>query len=666
MAKQAVGSFERHVEKGILGAAALLVFASVGYYLVRSPNTLEINRQAAGPGEIDEQVRDAARSLRAKIQAAKPKTELPEDPLPELTGRTNLLASNGVSLAWPPAVPPMPRVPEVGFKLAGETVLANVLPPSRPQCLFGRSTVDLLPSVAIGEEPYGYEDEEGFFYEPVNWVTVAAVFDRREQQRLCREAGYEPGRRQAYIVGVELQRRRRLPDGTWPEQWEDVPHYAPVLPPFPPEIRLVEFNDQLMADNDSRETVRKYFDLIKDRQVEVLRPFFPEVIHGDKWRLQGFPGLSIKELDAEFLESGEERDYGVEPEPEKKEEEKAKTPRARQKEELARIEALFKQGKLDDALDRATDLKRDPQLLLATERELDKLIPEIEQAIRDRERDRRRNPPTEEEDEEEEIRRMAPRQLIWVHDADLGSVEGGAIYAYRLRVLLYNRYAAAPGELKEPRDAERIFLRGPWSEPSDPVGIPRDTRFFLAAGSARSRDGVKVHIFKWFEGDWVEHKQTVSVGEPIGGEHRVRILLEDGTWDRPIVDFGTGAVVVDIDYDRSVRAQRTSRRDGSIEFEVTDTIALVYADAEGNLHERLLELDRSGTEYKEMKGLVEKPKPKRRTPPKEAGGGRGGGEGGGAAGGGGKGGRGGGKGGRGRGRGRGGGGMSGGGDRGPS
>jgi len=662
MAKQAVGSFERHVEKGVLGVAALLVFVSVGYYGVRSPNSLEINGQPAGPGEIDERVRDAARSLRARIQAAKPKVELPEDPLPELTGRSNLLASNGVSPAWPPAVPLMPRIPDVGFKLAGETVLANVLPPSKPQCLFGRSTVDLVPSVGIGEEPYGYEDEEGFFYEPVNWVTVAVVFDRREQQRLCREAGYEPGRRQAYVVGVELQRRRRLPDGTWPEQWEDEPHYAPVLPPFPPEIQLVEFNDQLVADNDSRETVRKYFDLIKDRQVEVLRPLFPEVIHGDKWRLPSFPGLSIKDLDAEFLEYDDERDYGIEPEPDKKEEEEAKTPRARQKEELARIEALFKQGKLDDALGRATDLKRDPQLLRATEKELEKLIPEIEQAIRDRERGRRRNPPTDEENEEEEIRRMAPRQVIWVHDADHRSVEGGAVYEYRLRVLLYNRYAAAPGELKEPRDAERIFLRGPWSAPSDPVSIPRDTRFFLAAGSPKSRDGVKVHAFKWFEGNWVEHKQTISVGEPIGGEHRVTITLPDGTRDHPPVNFDTGAVVVDIDYDRSVRARRTSRRDGSIKFEVADTIALVYADAEGNLHERLLELDRSDNEYKEMKGLVQKPKPKRRKPPKEAGGGRGGGKGGGMAGGGG---RGGGKGGSGRGKGGRGGGMGGGGGRGP-
>ena len=50
MAKQAVSSIERHVEKGVLGIAALALFASVGYYLVQSPNTIEISNQPTDPG----------------------------------------------------------------------------------------------------------------------------------------------------------------------------------------------------------------------------------------------------------------------------------------------------------------------------------------------------------------------------------------------------------------------------------------------------------------------------------------------------------------------------------------------------------------------------------------------------------------------------------------
>ncbi|MHC4090876.1 MAG: hypothetical protein ACYSVY_11480 [Planctomycetota bacterium] len=652
MAKQAVGPFERHVEKGILGVTALLLFVAVGYYLVRSPNTLEINGQIAGPGEIDDRVRDAARSVRSRIQDAKPQTELPGDPLPELVARSDLLAYAGVSRTWAQPVPLMPSVPDVGFKLAGEATLASVVAPGKPECMLGRSTVDLVPPVGIGEEPE--DDEEGLFYEAVNWVTVASTFDRREQQRLCKLAGYESGRRQAYLAGAELQRRRHLPDGTWSEQWDEVPHYAPVLPPYPPQIGLVEFNEQLVADDASRQIVRRYFDLIKDNQVEVLRPLFPEVIHGDKWRYPLLAGLDIAHLDAEF---DEERDYGVEPEPKKKKEEKPKGQRAREKEQLASIRQLLQEGKLDEAKDLAESMERS-QPLTATKKELKKLIPEIEQAIRDRERDRRRNP-TDDDEEDEETRPISPVQVVWVHDADLGSVESGATYQYRMRVLLYNRYAAAPGELKDPRDAEELLLAGPWSEPSDPVAVPQDTRFFLAQGKAKDRDSVKVHAFKWFEGSWVEHTQTLSVGQHIGGEHRARVLLEDGRIDRPYVNFETGAIVVDIDYDRSVRKRRTGRKDGAIEFETADTVALVYLDAEGNLHERLLELDSKGDDYKDMKQRVQRPKPKRKKPPKEAGGGRGpgGGKGGSAGGGKGRG--------RGRGRGGGGGGMGAGGGRGP-
>ncbi|MCH7813696.1 MAG: hypothetical protein IID40_06710, partial [Planctomycetes bacterium] len=54
MAKQAVNAFERHVEKGVLGVCALLLFASVGLYLVRSPNTVQVGGRVAGPGEADE------------------------------------------------------------------------------------------------------------------------------------------------------------------------------------------------------------------------------------------------------------------------------------------------------------------------------------------------------------------------------------------------------------------------------------------------------------------------------------------------------------------------------------------------------------------------------------------------------------------------------------
>jgi uncharacterized membrane protein YgcG len=199
-------------------------------------------------------------------------------------------------------------------------------------------------------------------------------------------------------------------------------------------------------------------------------------------------------------------------------------------------------------------------------------------------------------------------QVVWAHDADVGSVESGANYQYRTRVLLYNRYAAVPEQLKEPRAAERLFLVGRWSEPSDPVSIPLDTQFFVTSGGSRGDAKVKVDVFKWFEGYWVRENFTVGTGDRIGGKSRARIPDE-----RPMVDFDTGSVVVDIDRDRVVRDRKGRGKDGSFDFDkLGTTVALVYLDPNGHLQERLLSMDKNDESYKAMKDKVWKPEREQR------------------------------------------------------
>jgi hypothetical protein len=271
---------------------------------------------------------------------------------------------------------------------------------------------------------------------------------------------------------------------------------------------------------------------------------------------------------------------------------------------------LRDQGQLDEALELAEDLAE--RATLRTHRtEAQELVEEIEQLKRDRDRERRLRPPSEEE-EAETRRPISPVQVVWGHDAEVGSVESGATYQYRMRVLLYNRYAAVPELLKDPQQAIQTVIVGPWSDPSDPVETPLDTRFFLTSGGRRERDRVKVEVFKWFEGFWVRHNFTVSVGERIGGRKRARIEN-----DNPWVDFDTGCIVLDIDFDRPFRERGTTRKDGSFEFEaVGTTVALVYVDADGDLNERLLDIDRDDPAYKELKGQVFREKKERRVRPR--------------------------------------------------
>ena len=100
MAKQAVSPIERHVEKGVLGVTALVLLSAVAMFLVRSPNTLEMDGQEVGPGEIDDRVRAKAQTVRASINRFKPEVEMPENPLGELRAGEDLLGA----LRWGSAV----------------------------------------------------------------------------------------------------------------------------------------------------------------------------------------------------------------------------------------------------------------------------------------------------------------------------------------------------------------------------------------------------------------------------------------------------------------------------------------------------------------------------------------------------------------------------------
>ncbi|MFQ5490101.1 MAG: hypothetical protein ACE5GE_05200, partial [Phycisphaerae bacterium] len=456
-----------------------------------------------------------------------------------------------------------------------------------------------------------------------------------------------------------------------PEDWEYVRNYAPKIPPDPPEAKLTQADDKLVADAAMRDDVLAYFGLVRDHQLDILRPEFPQAVDGDKWKVWRqplFPGIDVVDLDAEFLDPDGEMERediigfrywedDAEEQPAEPEQKPKKSTRQLEKETLAKIQQLQSAGELDEAYSLAKNLAGSattPKI----KRDAQKLVDDLKLLIADREREREKNPHAEDE-YEDTTRPVSPVQVVWSHDADVGSVESGATYQYRIRALLYNRYAAVPEILKDPHDAEKLFVAGPWSEPSDPVTIPLDTRFFLTRASNKGAGSVRVEVFKWFEGYWVKQTFDVGVGDRIGGKGRARLPNDE----RPMVDFDTGSIVVDLDPRRVFRKRTRKRKDGSIDFDpkVEQTVALVYMTPDGRLQERLLQLDRSDQAYKQMKEKVwkEKRKPKIRTKPARDQAGRGRGPGGGGRG------RGGGRGAGGRRGGR-GGGRSGGGGRGGS
>jgi hypothetical protein len=616
MAKQAVSSLERHVEKAVLGVCGLVLLAAIALFLVASPNKKELGAETATPATVYNVVATQAERLSRSIADA-----TREDPPPVRSDvdvlrqwMQNLLAAARLDRMLPPPLPPLPAVPQVGPQgpASDKIELARLLPPTQVKvATSGRTLAVMEPPFILGgqsDTALGTSDFEIAF----NWVTVSGVFERSAQERLFREAGYHAGRRDAYVVGVDLQRRERRWDGTYTE-WQDITSYAPIMAASPPAIQVIDSGLIKAVSEDDQALVAYFADLIRDpqTQLDLMRPLFPVPIAGDYWKLPQYPDLDIVVLDEEYhLLAGvpaDNRYLDVLEEP--TETVGQPDPREELERDIRRLESQQERGYLtladaQAAEDEIKALLNQTGLSTTQNRRLEELL------IRTREDVKRLQASPQ---PQVPVVVQSPQQVVWAHDALRNSVVSGKTYQYRMRLRLYNRYCAFPSPLADPADAEKVVLATDWSEPTEPVTIKLDTEFFLASVSG---ERVRTDVFKWVEGNWLRQTFDVEPGEPIGGIRRVTLPGEDAV--KELVDFDTGAIVLEMDLQRMFRPVRTGS-DGWSVGAPKSTVAVVYVDAAGDVRERLLELDRNSDGYRDFRQLARQATAKRpppsRTPP---------------------------------------------------
>ncbi len=621
MAKQPVNVVERHLEKAVLGLCAAVLLASIVVYLVSTPNKIDLGNEQVGAEAIDLRIRDAGRRLRDRLQNAEPMEVEVEDWVAPLKAASSPLELASLSAELRRPTPWLPPVPDIGEAppRAGEIKLARVIAPSRPMVTTGRSGLDLVPPTRLGESSAESEGEIPWVnLADVNWVTVAAVFDQQRQISVCKKAGYNPGRQNPYLVGVDLQRREQQPDGSYSE-WADIEAYMPAVLPDLPEVEIVPGRKGPIPTKPTRDRVSEFFNArLRKHQVDLFRPMFPARKHGDNWEYATFAEIDLAALDQEFCnkpnnEQCDPRPYAVQAEAE--EEERPKSDRELIQEALIHARSLLDQGLWADARRAADAVLRMPGITSADQREVERITELAEQGQQD-EATRRRTPRSSDKEDVPTERRRSRYQIVWAHDA-APEVDGGAAsgktYQYRMRIRLYNRYCAIPSDLADSDDAKRVFVVGEWSEPTAEVVIPSDTQFFLTSGNPSLASGAKVTIYKWYEGVWVKHTFRAVVGAHLGGQAREQVgQLPGGRPDRPQIDFSTGATVVDIDYDYMFRPKKRRGRRGFTIEPPKPTVALVYADASGELRQRILAADRTSAEHKSFKDRVATFRPPRR------------------------------------------------------
>ncbi len=619
MAKQPISIVERHLEKGVLGLCAVVFLGAVVMFGVLTPNEIEIDSNRVGPDSVDRHLLDAAHRMRDRLRQASPQPVELEDPGPQFEAASRPIEYAGLSNEMPSPVPFLPRVPQsVGsIPRAGQIRVAHVIAPQQVKVTYNRASIRRIPTFVLNLDTQRKEPPESspVFPTPVNWVTVSGLFDQQEQMAVFMKAGYAANRRNPYVVRVDLQRREKHPGGGYSD-WIDVPAYLPIAPPNPPKVEIVTgvTGNPILA-KETEETVGIYFGLIRSLQGDIMRPLFPEVVHGEGWLYPKYAEFDIRSADLELCTSKEAA--GCDPRP---------YPHQRDIEAGVNTATLSLQvqieGKLGEAQaainawdwDQAERIIRDEILnqegiRREQEEKAQKKLAEARQGRLDEQANRIKR---KEDGGDEDDPSTGPRsryQLVWAHDAASaadGGAESGRTYQYRIRFQLYNRFVTSPAQLEDPAEAAQVLVAGEWSQPTADIHVEPDTRFFLTSGSATT--GAKVTVYKWVEGVWVDHRFPVEIGQPIRGSSRKVVrVMDSGEEDRPLVDFDTGMTVVDIDYDYSYRAKKSHRGSFTIGPQQR-TVALVYTDSQGRLQQRILDADRFSETYKSFGSKVFDPK----------------------------------------------------------
>lgn len=598
MAKQMVNPLERHLEKAVLGAAALGLVYVIVQYLVTSPNQLELGNRSVTPGTIDAVVAERAEQVLAGVRNQPPKVEEPEPLFDDFAAALAPLKPEPLASAAP-FQPPVPLI-DPPIDVLGRAKLVEVLRPEAPKLTFGRSTISTTVS---GSQQYI----------PVNWVTASATFDYKKQVEKQKNA-YGATQDQVVVYPLEVQRRMARPDGTFSDgDWQDVQTWPTSPLPKMPEVAVTMAGNTPTVDSNDQKEIENYLKSLSEpgRQRDILRPLMAPVVNGTKWTFPILTSyLDVKKQDHQYLAPEQAASasppdlYQIESPTE------ATTPTEmtpgqvidnKLKEAEALIASARKNTVVEDAIranNHAVEVIQDRNATAAQRGRAESLKRQADQTQRDIERviatggaqrgGAQGGPAVVK-------REPLPQQQVWAHDAAKDSIRDNATYQYRVRFRIYNQFAGSPEKLDQPEDATKLILAGEWSEPSEPVSFEPTSLFFVTYED-KAKQEVGVEFFRWYYGAWLKSRRTkMAVGDVIATEQRTPApaLTDPNTTDNPLVPFSADGFVVDLDFGRKSQERKPGKGDGGVTFgQIRDDTALVLMTEDGLLEERFVSLDR--------------------------------------------------------------------------
>jgi len=581
MPAKKINPLEQHIEKGVLGLAALVLLYCLIAYMISSPVTGRIGTEIVRPGEGYKLVWEKADALERQAQ---------REPLPEIkvlnpnstTTKPRPLEPLDPGLAAPlPAVAPFGpelekvRDPELETRIkqvAGgrKYPLPKVLAPKRQKVHMGRSALD-LSQIATREG-----DGPGSELTDTSWVTVVAEIDVKEQRKLL---AYLPDReeieKEPIFIGAELERAEVDDQGKLGEWVKVAPIESEVSILGPDNSLKVKTIDELRVIRDEI--------LSNPEQVQAigLNPAFPRVISGRQWATPTVAGEKPKPATEE---------KGPQVREVSKVEKKIRQPVKRERGpgvggrvpggRAARggrgggIGAGGRpmagagrgmRGRPGMGMPGMGPMMDDDMMgpgMFGPGTGLERGLPGRD--IRERVT-MARGPGKLEKTDRGDIK-------VWAHDL---TATPGRTYRYRIRVIMFNPLAGYSNYLENiDRDTLQVGIAGPWSAPSEPVTIEKEMYFFVAGPA--SNGSARVTVYKWYKGWLVDEKFTVQVGQEIGGKDKTRFGDEaTQTEEKVEVDFSTGAVLLDVTQDAAVPVIKKSGKRYEVTVENGATVIVV-------------------------------------------------------------------------------------------
>jgi len=597
MAKQLVNPFERHLEKGVLAIAGLVLIGAIARYGVSTPNRVELSGETVIPANIDERVRAKAETIREWVRSAKVDVKPPEPLVGAFVEGMAALRTRPLPLVVTLGAD-VPLVDRGGPKV-GQLDLVTVLTPPKPVLSAGRSVFRLGANEQVT---------------PANWVSVSTTVNVKQQADVQKKL-YGSAKAEVVYGPFELQRRERRPDGSWAdEDWASLAPWPVGGAPNAPAIALTKVGEKYTLSKDFEKVIQNFYDslLRPEAQLGVFRPLLPEIPYEPRWRLPILTTYDdVLKQDDEFLFPGQppseiptDRYGGKQAGPVA--EDPAKRTARQLKELQARLDQANKSLSGDQATlvyNEATELSRDTAVTEGERTQAKKIAAAADQALKDIQRKKQLSgggpiPPGQGDKTSpvKPAREKLPVQQVWVHDAKPGSVQGGATYQYRIRARLFNRLAGDPFKFADPKNAAVVYAPSDWSEPSDPVTVAPTVEFFVT-GEEEKTDEVKAEVYQWYDGVWLQSKTIkAAVGDGIAGTSKEAApgILDRSTTDTANVDFDAQVLVVDIDFKRSYRERKKGTGKTGVKIGAPSEVpAMAYLGSDGELHERLVPTDRA-------------------------------------------------------------------------